>query len=63
MQWFINRLPEKYWKQIIKKTDINPEDPTTMDFESAKQNTIEVMEKTKCSNKLINPEYYHPEVN
>ena len=34
-----------------------------MDFESAKQNTIEVIEKTECSNKLINPEYYHPEVN
>ena len=34
-----------------------------MDFESAKQNAIEVMEKTKYSDKLINPEYYHPEVN
>ena len=34
-----------------------------MDFESAKQNTIEVMEKTECSDKLINPEYYCPEVN
>ena len=34
-----------------------------MDFESTKQNTIKVMEKTEHSNKLINPEYYHPEVN
>ena len=34
-----------------------------MDFESAKQNAIEVMEKTECSDKLINPEYYCPEVN
>ena len=34
-----------------------------MDFESAKQNTIEVMEKTEHSDKLINPEYYCPEVN
>ena len=63
MQWFIDGLPEKYWKQVIKKTNINPEDPTIMDFESAKQNTIEVMEKTKHSNKLINPEHYCPEVN
>ena len=34
-----------------------------MDFESAKQNTIKVMEKTEHSNKLINPEHYHPKVN
>ena len=34
-----------------------------MDFESAKQNTIEVMEKTEYSDKLINPECYHPKVN
>ena len=34
-----------------------------MDFESAKQNTIEVMEKTEYSNKLINPEHYCPEIN
>ena len=34
-----------------------------MDFESAKQNTIKVMEKTEHSDKLINPEHYHPEVN
>ena len=34
-----------------------------MDFESIKQNTIKMMEKTECSNKLINPECYHPEVN
>ena len=63
MQWFINGLPEKYWKQVIKKTNINPEDPTTIDFESVKQNAVEVMEKTKYSNKLINSEYYCPEVN
>ena len=63
MQWFINGLPEKYQKQVIKKTDINPEDPTIMDFKSAKQNAVEVMEKTEHSDKLINPEHYHPEVN
>ena len=34
-----------------------------MDFESAKQNTIKVIEKTECSNKLINPECYCPKVN
>ena len=34
-----------------------------MDFESIKQNTIKMMEKTECSNKLINPEHYHPKVN
>ena len=34
-----------------------------MDFKSTKQNTIEVMEKTEHSDKLINPEHYHPEVN
>ena len=34
-----------------------------MDFESTKQNAIKVMEKTEHSNKLINPECYHPEVN
>ena len=34
-----------------------------MDFKSTKQNAIEVMEKTEHSNKLINPECYHPEVN
>ena len=34
-----------------------------MDFESAKQNAIEVMEKTERSDKLINPERYRPEVN
>ena len=34
-----------------------------MDFESIKQNAIEVMEKTKHSDKLINPEYYCPKVN
>ena len=62
-QWFIDGLPEKYRKQVVKKTDIDPEDPTTMDFESAKQNAIEVMEKTERSDKLINPERYRPEVN
>ena len=34
-----------------------------MDFESTKQNTIKVMEKTEYSDKLINPEYYHSKVN
>ena len=34
-----------------------------MDFESVKQNAVEVMEKTECSDKLINPEHYCPEVN
>ena len=34
-----------------------------MDFESAKQNAVEVMEKTEYSDKLINPECYCPEVN
>ena len=63
MQWFINGLPEKYWKQVVKKTDIDSEDPTIIDFESVKQNAVEVMEKTKYSNKLINSEYYCPEVN
>ena len=63
MQWFINGLPEKYWKQVIKKININPEDPTIMDFKSVKQDTIKVMEKTEYSNKLINPEYYCPKVN
>ena len=34
-----------------------------MDFKSAKQNTIKMIEKTEHSNKLINPEYYYPKVN
>ena len=63
MQWFIDGLPEKYQKQVVKKTDIDPEDPTIIDFESAKQNAIKVMEKTECNDKLINPEHYCPEVN
>ena len=63
MQWFINGLPEKYQKQVIKKTDINPEDPIIIDFESVKQNTVEMIEKTEYNNKLINPKHYHPEVN
>lgn len=61
-QWFIDSLPKKYWKQVVKKTNIDPEDPMTMDFDSTKRNTIDVMEKTEQSDKLINPEHYHPEV-
>ena len=34
-----------------------------MDFESIKQNTIKMIEKTEYNNKLINPEYYCPKVN